>query len=39
VHDAALLARLEPGELVDDEAFRTETGKKLAKMSYSKAVR
>lgn len=39
VHDAALLARLEPGELVDDRAFRTETGKKLAKMSYSKAVR
>jgi predicted RNA-binding Zn-ribbon protein involved in translation (DUF1610 family) len=38
VHDAVLLARLEPGELADG-AFRTETGKKLAKMSYSKAAR
>jgi hypothetical protein len=38
VHDAALLARLERGELADG-AFRTETGKKLAKMSYTKAFR
>jgi len=38
VHDAALLARLEVEELVDG-AFRTETGKKLAKTSYSKTVR
>ncbi len=38
VHDALLLARLEAGEPVDG-AFRTVTGKKLAKMGYSKVSR
>ena len=38
VHDAALLARLEPGELAGG-AFRTETGKRLAETSYSKSSR
>jgi hypothetical protein len=38
VHDAVLLAGLEPGELADG-AFRTETGRKLANMSCQKAAR
>lgn len=38
VHDAVLLAGLEPGELADG-ALLTETGRKLAKMSCLKAAR